>query len=150
MVHQKVDHQFANPELQWEAKENYQREHTIDMMRKACIKLSFFFKKLPDVDDDHFQMHYNHVHSDLTVASKEFNVVKIQRYVQTYQTPEMKEKIKSLGMELLDYDACSQIWVKSWDDWERFSTSPEYAAALLPDADHFMDYKKSGIKVFAG
>lgn len=26
----------------------------------------------------------------------------------------MKEKIKSLGMELLDYDACSQIWVKSW------------------------------------
>lgn len=54
------------------------------------------------------------------------------------------------------------------DDWERFSTSPEYAAgetlctavflepfcsyilALLPDADHFMDYKTSGIKVFAG
>lgn len=26
----------------------------------------------------------------------------------------MKEKIRSLGMELLDYDACSQIWVKSW------------------------------------
>ncbi|KAF2677360.1 hypothetical protein K458DRAFT_447012 [Lentithecium fluviatile CBS 122367] len=140
MVHNKIDHKFSNPSLEWDAKENYQ----------PCIKLSFFFKKLPDVDDDHFQMHYNHVHADLTVASKDFNVVKIQRYVQTYQTPEMKEKIKSLGMELLDYDACSQIWVKSWNDWEKFSTSPEYAAALMPDAGHFMDYKKSGIKVFAG
>lgn len=38
------------------------------------------------MDDDHFQMHYNHVHADLTVASKEFNVVKIQRYVQASAT----------------------------------------------------------------
>ncbi|KAF2013900.1 hypothetical protein BU24DRAFT_464626 [Aaosphaeria arxii CBS 175.79] len=140
MVHQKIDHQFSDSRFEWDSKENLQ----------PCIKLSFFFKKLPNVDDDHFQMHYNHVHADLTVASKQFDVVKIQRYVQTYQTPEMKEKIKSLGMEVLDYDACSQIWVKDWDAWERFSTSPEYAAALLPDADHFMDYKTSGIKCFAG
>jgi hypothetical protein len=83
-----------------------------------------------------------------------------------YQSPEMKEKIKALGMELLDYDACSTIWVKDWESWERFSSSPEYAAgsyageiiefpsdestALMPDADHFMDYKNSGIKVMAG
>ena len=73
-------------------------------------------------------MHYNHVHSDLTIASKGFNVYKIQRYVQVYQSPEMKKKLKSLGMEVLDYDACSTIWVKDWGDWERFSTSPEYAA----------------------
>ncbi|KAF2119703.1 hypothetical protein BDV96DRAFT_642714 [Lophiotrema nucula] len=158
MVHNKIDHRFVNPELEWDQKENYQ----------PCIKLSFFFKKLPNVDDDHFQMHYNHVHSDLTVASKGFNVYKIQRYVQvrrahphsttdafthvsqTYQDPEMKKKVESLGMELLDFDACSTIWVKSWDDWEKFSSSPEYAKALMPDADHFMDYKTSGIKVFAG
>ncbi|KAF2465272.1 uncharacterized protein BDR25DRAFT_318525 [Lindgomyces ingoldianus] len=124
MVHNKIDHKFALKFFDWDTKENHQ----------PCIKLSFFFKKLPDVDDDHFQMHYNHVHADLTVASKEFNVVKIQRYVQVnfselYQSPKMKEKIRSLGMELLDYDACSQIWVKSWDDWERFFSSPEYAAS---------------------
>ncbi|KAL5391787.1 hypothetical protein DPSP01_001076 [Paraphaeosphaeria sporulosa] len=140
MVHEKVNHTFSNDRFNWDAGENYQ----------PCIKLSFFFKKLPNVDDDHFQMHYNHVHADLTVAAKLFNVVKIQRYVQTYQTPEIKARIRKAGMELLDYDACSQIWVREWEDWERFSTSPEYAAALLPDADHFMDYKNSGIKVFAG
>ncbi|KAF1978719.1 hypothetical protein BU23DRAFT_577006 [Bimuria novae-zelandiae CBS 107.79] len=140
MVHNKINHHFNNPPLEWDARDNYQ----------PCIKLSFFFKKLPDVDDDHFQMHYNHVHADLIVAAKLFHVVKIQRYVQTYQTQEMKEKIRAAGMELLDYDACSQIWDRDWEDWERFSTSPEYAAALLPDADRFMDYKTSGIKVFAG
>ncbi|ORY06914.1 EthD domain-domain-containing protein [Clohesyomyces aquaticus] len=140
MVHNKIDHQFAFKEFEWDAKENYQ----------PCIKLSFFFKKLPNVDDDHFQKHYSHVHADLTVASKQFNVVRIQRYVQLYQSPEMKEKIKSFGMELLDYDACSQIWVKSWDDWEKFVTSPEYAAALMPDTEHFMDVKGEGIKVMAG
>lgn len=31
-------------------------------------------------------MHYNHVHADLTVAAKLFNVVKIQRYVQVKRT----------------------------------------------------------------
>jgi len=40
----------------------------------------------------------------------------------------MKKKVQDLGMELLDFDACSIIWVKSWEDWERFSSSPEYAA----------------------
>ncbi|KAF2492443.1 hypothetical protein BU16DRAFT_515406 [Lophium mytilinum] len=118
MVHKKIDHQFAFKELEYETEENYQ----------PCIKLSFFFSKLPHVSYEHFHKHYAHVHADLTVASKDFNVCKIQRYVQTHQTPEMKEKVKSLGMDLLDYDGCSQIWVKSWDDWEKFFTSPQYAA----------------------
>lgn len=102
------------------------------------------------MDDDHFQMHYNHVHADLTIASKKFHAVKIQRYVQLYQTPEMKKKIQDLGMDLLDYDACSSIWEKSWEDWVEFASSPEYRAALMPDADQFMDHKTSGIKVMAG
>jgi hypothetical protein len=32
----------------------------------------------------------------------------------------MKEKAKSLGLTHLDFDGCSEIWVKSWEDWERF------------------------------
>jgi hypothetical protein len=102
----------------------------------------------------------------LTFACEKFHAVKIQRYVQLYQSPEMKKKVQELGMEvklsihayskylltsqLLNYDACSQIWVRNWDDWVEFASSPEYVAALMPDADHFMDYKKSGIKVMAG
>ncbi|KAH7377327.1 hypothetical protein BKA66DRAFT_572128 [Pyrenochaeta sp. MPI-SDFR-AT-0127] len=140
MVHNKIHHQFANPRFEWDVKENYQ----------PCIKLCFFFRKLPSVSDVHFQMHYNHVHADLTVACEKFHAVKITRYTQTYQSPEMKERVKSLGMEVLDYDACSTIWVRRWEDWIEFASSAEYQAALMPDADHFMDYKTSGIKVMAG
>lgn len=70
--------------------------------------------------------------------------------MQVYQSPEMKKKLQELGMEVLDFDACSQIWVRSWDDWVEFAGSKEYMDALMPDADHFMDYKASGIKVMAG
>ncbi len=32
----------------------------------------------------------------------------------------MKERAQSLGLEHFDFDGCSEIWVKSWEDWERF------------------------------
>lgn len=68
----------------------------------------------------------------------------------------MKERATSLGCEHLDFDGCSEIWVRSWDDWMAFfkvrlisasrklpgstnnTQSPEYAAALAPDCQHFM------------
>ena len=70
----------------------------------------------------------------------------------------MKEKAKSLGLTHLDFDGCSEIWVKSWDDWMAFfqvqfehikqyivvtdliyaTQSPEYAKALAPDCQYFM------------
>ena len=115
----------------------------------ACIKLSFFFRKSPTVTDAFFQKHYNHIHSDLTVACKKFHAVKIARYVQLYQSPGLKGKLKELGMDVLEYDACSQIWVRKWEDWEAFAGSDEYRAALMPDAEKFMNLEK-GIQVMAG
>jgi hypothetical protein len=61
----------------------------------------------------------------------------------------MKEKVKALGMDLLDWDGCSEIWVKSWEDWENFSKSPSYAKYLSPDCKYFMD-TSIPVKVMAG
>jgi hypothetical protein len=59
-------HQFSNDRFAWDEKENFQRitinswcqslDNAELMIHLACIKLSFFFKKLPNVDDDHFQV----------------------------------------------------------------------------------------------
>jgi hypothetical protein len=38
----------------------------------------------------------------------------------------MKEKVKALGMESLDFDGCSEIWVKSMDDWDKFANVKPY------------------------
>ena len=39
---------------------------------------------------------------------------------QFHQTPEAKEKVKSMGMDLLEVDGCSEILVNSWENWEKF------------------------------
>lgn len=50
----------------------------------------------------------------------------------------MKERARALGENLLDYDGCAQLWVRTWDDWLGFYNSKEYAAALSDDCDRFM------------
>lgn len=110
MTLKKIDHEFKNDSLSYDAKPNYQ----------PYIRLSFWFSKLPEVSCEQFHRHWETVHADLTVATKDFRVNDIKRYVQFHQTPEMKERAKSLGLEHLDYDGCSEIYVKSWEDWENF------------------------------
>jgi len=110
MTFKKIAHQFKHEELSYDQLPNYQ----------PCIKLSFYFNKLPEVSYEQFHRHWETVHADLTVAAKDFTACKIQRYVQYHQDLEMKEKAKSLGLVHLDFDGCSEIWVKSWEDWEKF------------------------------
>lgn len=75
MTLKKIDHQFKHRQLSYDAQPNVQ----------PCIKLSFWFNKLPHVSDEQFHRHWETVHADLTIAAKEFNVCKIQRYVQVRQ-----------------------------------------------------------------
>lgn len=62
----------------------------------------------------------------------------------------MKQKLQDMGMDVLDFDGCSTLWVKSFDDLERFFTSPEYQK-LSDDCKNFMETDAKGaLKVFAG
>lgn len=128
MTLKKVDHAFNHQALSYDAAPNYQ----------PCVKLSFFFNKLPEVSYEQFHRHWETVHADLTVAAKDFAVCKIQRYVQFHQTPDMKEKAKSLGLVHMDFDGCSEIWVKTWDDWEKFFNvgGTKTLCLLVADARH--------------
>ena len=92
--HERIDYKFQFENLSYDAGVHYQRESVSrDACSKvtvlitanlstACVKISVFFKKLPNVSDEHFHQHWATVHADLTVASKAFNVYKIQRYIQ--------------------------------------------------------------------
>ena len=71
MAYQKIDHDFKNEALSYDAKPNYQ----------PCIKLSFWFNKLPEVSYEAFHSHWETVHADLTIATKYFGLCKVQRYV---------------------------------------------------------------------
>ncbi|KAH8685063.1 EthD domain-containing protein [Ilyonectria robusta] len=123
----KVDHKFTHPELNYDSTPNFQ----------PCIKVSVFFRKLDSIDHDTFFGHWQTVHADLAVATQAFRK-HIVRYSQHHQTVEMKQRAESLGENVLDYDGCAQLWVRSWDDWLAFYNSKEYAAALSDDCDRFM------------
>jgi len=134
----KIDHKFTFPQLSYDATPNTQ----------GSIKLTFYFSKLPDVSYEQFYGHWSTVHADLTVAAKNFAALKIQRYVQIGQTPEWKAKTAQLtGVKTLDFDGCSEIWVRSWEDWMAFFSSEEYAKAMNPDCKYFM---RMPISVYAG
>ncbi|KAL3486077.1 EthD domain-containing protein [Aspergillus germanicus] len=123
----KPDHKFKHPELSFAAEPNFQ----------PAIKVSVYFKKLDNITYETFYHHWRTVHADLAVATQAFQD-HILRYVQHHQTPEMKERARSLGENVLDYDGCAQLWVRTWDDWMAFYTSKEYAAALSDDCHFFM------------
>ncbi|KAL4876850.1 EthD domain-containing protein [Aspergillus karnatakaensis] len=122
-----VNHTFKHPELSYDATPNFQ----------PAIKVSVFFKKQAHISPETFFRHWQTVHADLAVATQAFQN-HILRYVQHHQTPEMKERAESLGENHLDYDACAQLWVRTWDDWLAFYNSEEYAAALSDDCHVFM------------
>lgn len=51
------------------------------------------------------------------------------------RTPDMKEKAKSLGLVHVDFDGCSEIWVRSWDDWMSFYQVCSCQSSRRPDSD---------------
>jgi hypothetical protein len=159
--HVKIDHNFEHSLLSYDTGVHYQRAdpsiHRIcrpllaTLLTRhestACVKISLFFNKRDDVSYAHFHKHWATVHADLTIASAPFRIHNLQRYTQHHQTPETKATVQRVGHKLLDFDGCSTMWVRSWDDYERFITSTEYAG-LAADCDHFLDVDT--ITVFAG
>ncbi|KAE8345036.1 hypothetical protein BDV24DRAFT_159870 [Aspergillus arachidicola] len=122
-----IDHQFTHPQFSYSQTPNFQN----------AIKISVFFRKRAEISHDQFFTHWQTVHCDLVVATQAFRD-NILRYVQHHQTPEMMERARSLGEGVLEYDACAQLWVRSWDDWLKFSGSEEYNNALGEDCQRFM------------
>jgi hypothetical protein len=60
----------------------------------------------------------------------------------------MKEKAKELeGIKMLEFDGCSEIFVKDWQDWVNFSGNEEYKRVMGPDCTHFMEMP---ISVYVG
>lgn len=59
------------------------------------------------------------------------------------QTPEMRERARSLGGNVQDYDGCAQLYVRTWDDWLAFHHSEEYATVLSADCRRFMQFPQT-------
>ncbi|KAI0466394.1 EthD domain-containing protein [Xylaria cf. heliscus] len=111
MPWEKTEHDFTRPQADYSSEPNFQ----------PCIKVSLFFKKLDSIDHDTFFKHWRTVHADLIVATQAFRK-NIVRYAQHHQTPEMKDCVRDLGGNVLDYDGKEYAALK--DDCDRFMILP--------------------------
>lgn len=146
-----VDHDFSHHQLHHDAKPNIQ----------PYVKLTFYFKKRPDISYEAFHKHWQTVHADLAVGSKAFAAYNT-RYIQVGDSPssatvndkhclltnderqyhlypEDKKKAASFeGFELLDFDGSSEIHVKSFEDAKKFFESEEYVASMREDEGNWL------------
>ncbi|KAI1614607.1 EthD domain-containing protein [Exophiala viscosa] len=125
-----LQHDFVFDRLSPEAKPNHQ----------PYVKLTFFFKKRADISYEDFHKHWETVHADLAVASEPFGLY-IARYTQYHQTPQLKSAAETCveGMELLDFDGCSEILVNSLDNAISFFKSPEYMEDMNLDEGNWLE-----------
>ncbi|CAK7240334.1 MAG: hypothetical protein STHCBS139747_001773 [Sporothrix thermara] len=135
--HARINHKFAHDYLSYDS----------GVTLQPCVKASCYFRRKKDISFEHFDKHWGSVHADLTVSSEPFVQYNVLRYVQHHTSPEEKARLAKIGQKVLDFDGCSTLWFRNWDDYEKFFTSPNFAE-LVADGDLFMD--TSSVTVYAG
>ena len=73
-------------------------------------------------------------------------------YSQHHLLPKLREQLRHLGgmdLTVLDYDACTTMWVRDWDDLERFHLSDDFKK-LQVDCQAFMDLTPGSLKAMVG
>jgi hypothetical protein len=119
----RVEHDFAIPALSYDQAVN----------KQSYLRINMFFCKKDGISFEYFQRHWHHVHADLVTSSKAFKDNNIIRYNQFHQTTESRELARRLAHPnpewSLEWDACSEFWVKKIEDWEAFMKSDEYVKA---------------------
>ena len=52
---------------------------------------------------------------------------------QLHTSPELKKAAEESGLPTLDYDGCSEIWVRKFDDWVNFASVSFQSLELFHD-----------------
>ncbi|KAK5451325.1 hypothetical protein LTS15_008089 [Exophiala xenobiotica] len=136
-----IQHDFVFDRLSPEAKPNHQ----------PYVKLTFFFKKRSDISYEDFHKHWETVGFLCTPPAPivlricwwqpcHFGA-RIDPLVEYHQTPQLKSAANTCveGMELLDFDGCSEILVDSLDKAIRFFKSPEYVEKMNLDEGNWLE-----------
>lgn len=121
-----VDHPFRHPhKLAYDRPPNRQRYWRINM----------YFNKKPGISDEYFTNHWHHVHADLVTGMRSFNEKNLLRYNQFFQEARAKVAAEAMGYgPMLTWDACTEFWVHSIEDFVAFTKSQEYIDATRMSA----------------
>ncbi|KAL3477271.1 hypothetical protein BJX99DRAFT_257528 [Aspergillus californicus] len=112
------------------------------------IRVNCFFTKSPTMTSSEFNTYWRETHGTLVVASKIYRDAKIQGYAQVHNNHKLNEEAARMGSALLDFhwDACSEMYFQTWDDYRLFAESEELREVLGPDGGRIMDLER-GVRV---
>lgn len=115
---------------------------------RPLIRVSFFFSKKPSMSQSEFEAHWRDQHGRLAVASKAFRDADIQKYYQIHNKKDLNREAIKLGLPLMDFewDACSEMYVRTWEDYVVLATSDEMRDVLGPDGARMIDTER-GVRV---
>ncbi|KAL3462620.1 hypothetical protein BJX64DRAFT_288084 [Aspergillus heterothallicus] len=104
------------------------------------IRVSCFFTKSPSMSTSEFNTYWRETHGTMVVASNVFHAAKIQNYTQVHRAHNLNEEAAKMGSALLDFqwDACSEMYFQTWDDYRVFAESDELRDVLGPDGGKIM------------
>ncbi|KAL4908683.1 hypothetical protein BDW74DRAFT_175365 [Aspergillus multicolor] len=115
---------------------------------KPLIRVSSFFTRHPSLAKAEFDKYWREVHGPLVLNSKVYSEAKILQYSQIHNRADLTEAAAKLGPSALDFewDACSEMYFHSWEDYEKFAKSDEMGDVLGPDGARILCPEK-GVKV---
>ncbi|KAL4747789.1 hypothetical protein BDW72DRAFT_196439 [Aspergillus terricola var. indicus] len=115
---------------------------------QALIRVSSFFTKHPSLSQAEFDTYWRETHGPLVLNSKIFREANILQYSQIHNRRGLTEAAAKLGPSALvfEWDACSEMYFRTWEDYERFAKSDEMRDILGPDGARILCPEK-GVKV---
>ncbi|KAL4738823.1 EthD domain-containing protein [Aspergillus similis] len=114
----------------------------------AVIRVSSFFTKHPSLSQDEFDSYWRETHGPLVLNSKIFHEANILQYSQVHNRRDLTESAAKLGPSALafEWDACSEMYFRTWEDYEKFAKSDEMRDILGPDGARILCPER-GVKV---
>ncbi|KAL4985917.1 EthD domain-containing protein [Aspergillus falconensis] len=115
---------------------------------KALIRVSSFFTKHPSLSKADFTTYWRETHGPLVLKSKIFRVANVLLYSQVHNRRDLAEAAAKLGPSALEFewDACSEMYFRTWEDYEKFAKSDEMRDVLGPDGARILCPDR-GVKV---
>lgn len=122
-------------------------------------KMSIFAKRNPNLTEEEFFDHLGSSHARLAarlfdrhgvlkytqVSDKLFEHLQHADHDENFFTSELKERVKSLGLPLLDYDAQCELYFKGDLSWfTNLENDEERLKELLPDEQRTFEQGKGG------
>lgn len=99
-----------------------------------------FYKRKPGLTHEEFLHHWKNVHAPLAMGTPE-----VAKYIKKYVQHHIRPAAIFPGVEPVEYDGFSELWVDSIEDFRAMAAEPKFQEVMFPDEGEFLDLSVSRV-----